>query len=160
MSWLGNIWNRLCNPRMNDSWVGPGTDFEQEKTAAKLLIASGIKFHLQQCADGRTRDGGRTYFNMERSSDGVWIDSSGVECKTPQTARKIFEQQLRGYKVLIRVPELEPSGHQVGERAVAVKATGGGRYKAIIAVYGPTHCANTSATSLSHLLAYKREWLS
>lgn len=67
---------------VNDSSGDLGIDFEQHKAEAKLLVQTGIEFQLRRCADGRIKGGGRAYCNIERSSDGVWIESSGEECKT------------------------------------------------------------------------------
>src|SRR5215217_9475451 len=121
MSWLRNIWNRLKDSSINDPRDDLEIDFEQEKAAARLLIQSGVKFHLHHSADGRTKEGGRFYSNVERASDGMWLESSGAEFRTPQKARKAFEDKLKGYQVLLRVPELDSTGEQIGEKVVAVE---------------------------------------
>lgn len=140
---------------VNDSWDGLGIDFERENTAAKLLVQSGIKFELHRSADGRIKGGGRAYFNLERSSGGVWIESSGEECKTPRKAMEASEAMLNEYRILERMPELDSTGKQVGERAIGVKMVEDGGYRATIAVFGPNYCAVISSSSLRHLLAYR-----
>jgi hypothetical protein len=140
---------------VNDSLYDLVIDLEGENTAAKLLVQSGIKFELHRCTDGKISGGGRAYFNLELSSDGVWIESWGEECKTPGKAKESFEARLNGYRVLERMPELDSTGKQVGERAIVVKIAEDGGYRATIVAYGPDYCAVISSSSLRHLLAYR-----
>jgi hypothetical protein len=140
---------------VNNSTGDLRIDFEQQNAEAKLLIQAGIEFQLHRCADGRVKGGGRAYFNIERSCDGVWIESSGQECKTPGKAREAFEALLNGYRVLERIQELDSTGNQIGEEAIGVKIMEGDKCRAIIAAYGATYCAVISAHSLKHLLAYR-----
>jgi hypothetical protein len=140
---------------VNDSSGDIGIGLEQQKAEAKLLVQTGMEFQLHRCADGRIKGGGRAYCNIERSSNGVWIESSGEECKTPGKAREAFEAQLNGYRVLERIREVDSTGKQIGEEAIGVKIMEGDKCRAIIAVYGLTYCAIISASSLKHLLAYR-----
>ncbi len=130
-------------------------DLERENTAAKLMVESGIRFEIHRCTDGKIKGGGRAYFNLERASDGMWIECFGEECKTLGKAKEAFEARLNGYRVLERVPELDSTGKQVGERAIAVKIAQEGGYRATIVAYGLNYCAVVSSNSLRHLLAYR-----
>ena len=160
MNWITRIRARLSRSRGNASEGEAVVDLEREQQAARTLLQSGVTFRLRQSADGMTGDGGRAFFNTEVSSDEVWIDSSGMEHKTPKQASKAFERQLKGYRILARRPELGPDGEQVGETVLAVKPLAEGTYRAMIASLRPTYTASASSGSLRHLLAYKRgEWL-
>jgi hypothetical protein len=133
-------------------------DLESEKKAARALMQSGVEFRGHRMTDGHIEGGGRAYFNIDQSSDGVWIESSGEEWNSESKAKDAFANRLKNYRILRHETELDSEGHRAGEMAIGVKPLHDQSYQAIVAFRGPKYCADSKARSLRHLLAFLRKY--